>query len=256
MIRLGHRTFLMRWARMGGLLPGLLLLACDWMPGKPDPAHQHVRPEAVVDYESLYRANCAGCHGRDGQAGPATPLGDPLYQAWAPADAILDHIRLGVPNTAMPAFAEQAGGNLTERQITVLVEGLKSRHARTGTGRDLPAYRATGDGDTRRGAEVFATFCAECHGTGGKGAKFGSVVEDSYLALVSKQGLRTTVVVGRPDLGMPSYQGYAQRAMNPDEIQDVVAWLWAQRVEFPGRVPVKAEGHASGSLRGSLEGEP
>ena len=39
-----------------------------------------------------------------------------------------------------------------------------------------------------------------------------------------------------PDLGMPPYDGHAVgRPMRADEIEDVVAWMAAHRVEFPGR---------------------
>ena len=50
------------------------------------------------------------------------------------------------------------------------------------------------------GAQVFATSCASCHGADGKGtATSGSIVDGSFLALVSDQNLRTTVIAGRPD---------------------------------------------------------
>ena len=36
-------------------------------------------------------------------------------------------IARGVPGTTAPAFAQQTGGSLTEKQIDVLVEGMRSR---------------------------------------------------------------------------------------------------------------------------------
>jgi hypothetical protein len=56
------------------------------------------------------------------------------------------------------------------------------------------------------------------------------VVDPAYLALVSDQALRSAVIAGRPDLGMPDYRTAApERPMSAQEIADVVAWLAAQR---------------------------
>jgi mono/diheme cytochrome c family protein len=84
---------------------------------------------------------------------------------------------------------------------------------------------------------AYATFCAGCHGPEGKGtAKGSSIVDDSFLALVSDQNLRTLVIAGRPDLGHPDWRHYAlDRAMTPQEVTDVVAWMVSQRKANPGR---------------------
>ena len=51
-------------------------------------------------------------------------------------------------------------------------------------------------------------------------------MDPSYLALVSDQGLRTTVIAGRPDLGMPDWRGYvAGQPLTPQQVSDVTAWL-------------------------------
>src|SRR2546427_39955 len=89
----------------------------------------------------------------------------------------------------------------------------------------------------KRGAAVYQTYCASCHGAGGRGGeKAGSIVDGSFLALVSNQSLRTMVIVGRPDLGVPDFRGNLPgRAMSSDEVSDVVAWLSAQRTQVAGR---------------------
>jgi cytochrome c oxidase cbb3-type subunit 3 len=53
---------------------------------------------------------------------------------------------------------------------------------------------------------------------------------------VSDQGLRTTIIAGRTDLGMPDWREAAPgRPMSDREITDVVAWLASQRRSFPGQ---------------------
>ena len=55
---------------------------------------------------------------------------------------------------------------------------------------------------------LYGIYCASCHGTEGAGRPKGSAItNDSFLALVSDQGLRTIVITGRPELGAPDWRG-------------------------------------------------
>src|SRR6185295_10059023 len=106
------------------------------------------------------------------------------------------------------AFAKSAGGTLTDQQIEILVHEMRARWAEV-KALGAPPYAVAESGDAVRGAAAYATFCAGCHGPEGKGAKKGSsIVDDSFLALVSDQNLRTTVIAGRPDLGHPDWRNY------------------------------------------------
>ena len=54
---------------------------------------------------------------------------------------------------------------------------------------------------------MYETFCSSCHGPDGKGgAKASSIVDGTFLALLTDQELRTLVIVGRPDLGAPDWR--------------------------------------------------
>ena len=132
----------------------------------------------------------------------------------------------------MPPFAEHDGGGLTDAQIDILVTGMHSHWGRPEAVQDvaLPPYRLEA-GDGQRGVVVYSTFCARCHGEGGRGgARGGSIVNPNYLALVSDQHLRTTVITGRPDLGKPDWRADVPgQPMTPQDIADVVTWLAAQR---------------------------
>ena len=71
-------------------------------------------------------------------------------------------------------------------------------------------------------------------------------MDPSYLALVSDQGLRTTVMAGRPDLGMPDWRGYVTgQPLSPQQISDVTAWLVAQRRPVPGRLVSETDSRRS-----------
>src|SRR5437773_10609473 len=145
-----------------------LSASCDRLPGKPDEAARWKRPTEVVDFNQLYAQNCSGCHGADGRLGAARPLNDSLYLALVNDESLRQVIAQGVPTTAMPAFAQQQGGNLTDKQIDVLVDGIRSRWARSDqlTTATLPAYASKQDFKSRdviRGLIVYQTSCAQCH---------------------------------------------------------------------------------------------
>ena len=183
------------------------------------------------EFDILFSTNCAGCHGADGKGGAARGLADPLFLRIAD-DATLQRVTAdGVPGTAMPAFAQAAGGSLTDEQLGALVRGMRANWAADAPDVAPPPYASPTAGDPKRGGDAFATFCSRCHGADGRGGPRGSsIVDPSYLSLVSDQNLRTTIIAGRPDLGAPDWRGNLPgRPMSPDDVSDVVAWLAAKR---------------------------
>jgi mono/diheme cytochrome c family protein len=110
-------------------------------------------------------------------------------------------------------------------------------------GRPRPTDRAAVPSQATTFSALYSQHCAGCHGADGTGgAQGGSVVDASYLALVSDQALRTAVIAGRTDLGMPDWrQDVPGQALTPQEIADVVAWLISQRRPAVGRTTSSAE---------------
>ena len=224
------------------LAAGLVLvtcLGCSRAPGRPAPNSIPVDPANVSDFLLLFQQNCSGCHGAEGKNGAALAIGDPVYLAVADDSTLRKVIGNGVTGTSMPPFAQSAGGMLTENQIEVLVQGIRKRWAKPDAlaGVTPPPYSAAEPGDATRGAAAYATFCAGCHGPEGKGTRKGSsIVDGTFLALLTDQELRTLILVGRPDLGAPDWRNNAPgRPMSGQEISDVVAWLSAQRPKFAAR---------------------
>ncbi|MES1261877.1 MAG: c-type cytochrome [Acidobacteriota bacterium] len=225
---------------MTGIVAVLVLPACNDLPGRPGPGPEVTGPDEVLDFPVLYARNCSGCHGAGGKGNASIALNNPVYLAIAD-DATLRRIAAnGVRGTQMPAFAQGAGGMLTDRQIDALVRGIRA-WARPDLFHDtiLPPYAERSAGDPRRGAGVFATFCASCHGPDGQGGRKASAVANgAYLALVSDQHLRTLVIAGRPERGAPDWRNDVPgRPLSTQEISDVVAWLAAQRPRFDGSEP-------------------
>jgi cytochrome c oxidase cbb3-type subunit III len=224
------------------LFPAALVLSVTACSVRPPVDAQVVQPGKILDFAVLYSENCAGCHGQDGKGGLAIPLGDPVYLAIADDAVIRTTATQGVSGTAMPAFAQSSGGSLTDAQINAIVAGIRT-WAKPGflSSSNPPPYLAQAAGDPSRGLGVYDAYCSSCHGAGGQGgAHASSIVDASYLALVSDQGLRTTVIVGRPELGAPDWRGDVPgKPMSPENVSDVVAWLSAQR---PQNLPQVAGG--------------
>jgi mono/diheme cytochrome c family protein len=208
------------------------------LPGKPRGVSLEGQPSRIEDFDVLFRTYCAGCHGDGGRGGATLGLANPIYLAIADDATLQRAISGGVPGTAMPAFADSAGGMLTTRQIDVLVHDMRARWARPAAldGAPPPPY-AGPPGDGERGHAVYASHCASCHGSDGTGGpRSRSIVDGSYLALVSPQGLRTLLIAGRPDIGQPDWRGdVSGQPLSSQQIADVVTWLVAHRPEFPGQ---------------------
>jgi cytochrome c oxidase cbb3-type subunit III len=232
------------------ILSLLACAACSGLPGTHRPELAVVPPSEVVDFSALYGQNCAGCHGVAGKGGAAIALANPVFLAIADDTVIRRIASNGVPGTPMPAFAQTAGGMLTEKQIDALATGIRSWAKPNALGDQTPPpYIAAVPGDPERGADAYRTYCSSCHGASGRGsAKASSIVDGSYLALVSDQQLRTIVIAGRPELGAPDWRGDIEgRPMSAQDISDVVEWLSRQRPKFPGQpYPTAAMSSAQG----------
>lgn len=223
-----------------GMMLGLTLLSgCSSPPGQPRKGSETLAPNQILAFGTLYAENCSACHGAEGRGGAALALADPVYLAIVDQAALRKVIANGVHGTSMPAFAQSAGGMLTDKQIDAITSGIRSRWSKPGIldGANPPPYVAKFPGNAQPGEVAYGRYCASCHGAAGQGGPKGSAItNDSFLALVSDQGLRTIVIAGRPELGAPDWRGNAPgQPMSDQDITDVVAWLASRRVKDPGQ---------------------
>jgi cytochrome c oxidase cbb3-type subunit 3 len=220
---------------LGMTLTITMLWGCGSPHGKPRKGTETPAPNEVVEFSTLYAENCSGCHGAEGRGGAAIALADPVYLSIVNETTMRKVITNGVRGTSMPAFAQSAGGMLTDKQIDAISSGIRWKWGRQETldGADTPSYTAKSTGDVQRGKVAYETYCESCHGSGGEGGPKGSAITNrSFLALVSDQGLRTIVIVGRPELGAPDWRrNVPGKPMSDQEVTDVVAWLASRRIQ-------------------------
>lgn len=220
-------------------LAACMLAGCDSLPGRPKPADLPLRPSAITDFPQLYAENCAGCHGADGKNGAAIAMNNPVYLAIVDDTSMRRVIALGVPGTAMPPFANTAGGSLTDKQVGILIAGIrKSWSSSSNSAAGAPPYSSKETGNSNRGAELYSANCQSCHGPDGKGGPTaGSIIDASYLSLVSNQYLRTIIIAGRPDTPHPDWKQYPTgQSLNSNQASDLVAWIASKRPPIPGAI--------------------
>ena len=180
-----------------------------------------------MSFAALFGRNCAGCHGKEGEAGPAPPLNDDLFRASISEDELMMVIAGGRMvsrghKSLMPGFAKDSGGMLSPAQIQVLVyeiKGIPYKLVKKSHG-DEPTYEVKKDPDGNRPmwgdpgpkpkeapayegkpikpgrtsqeyerirTTTFERALAGCHGKDGKGKDAGAINDPAFLALVSNQ---------------------------------------------------------------------
>lgn len=225
---------------MKGATAAAMLVACSLFNagcgGQPQ-GREEPFPEQVTNFHELFARHCAGCHGADGTKGPGPRLHDALYLAVADRDSIYNAIKYGRPGTPMPPFGKDEAGPLTDQQVAAIVDGMERNWAQPQKlkGAALPVYSVekAPPGDIAHGQIAYQRNCMMCHGFGKFKGMAGPIAEPRYLALVSDQNLRTTMIVGRMDWGMPDWSHRIPRhAMSDQEMSDVTAWLASQRPKY------------------------
>jgi cytochrome c oxidase cbb3-type subunit III len=215
----------------GAVSLALLAAGCGRLPAHP--IETYVPPDQVTDFHSLYNTNCRACHGVNGENGPAIDLANPEYQALVDDASLRNVITHGMPGTQMPAWAQSAGGMLTDAQVNAIVSGMRKEWQKPNAfqGAAPPPYAQPTSADAKaqaasvqHGQQLYQAHCQSCH-TGHARQELTSPI---YLALVSDQALRTIIIAGRPDIGQPDWR-HDNGQLSPQDVADIVAWLSSLR---------------------------
>src|SRR5438105_15687606 len=104
----------------------LFFLQIAFLASAPGLLAQHsFTPIDVEDGGRLYRANCAICHGAQGDGIPGIDLGHGKFRRASSDDDIANIIRTGIPGTAMPP------NTFSDFQSLTIVAYLRSMAAAT-----------------------------------------------------------------------------------------------------------------------------
>jgi cytochrome c oxidase cbb3-type subunit 3 len=213
--------------------------------------------DEVTRGQSIYRSNCAFCHGLTGLGGRG-----PNLVSHPPPDADIKRIvKNGVPGTTMPAF-----GDFDDEDLSALVTFVKHLAGSAPAGEKIT-------GDPARGKQTYAKLgCANCHQIGTEGSTYGpeltriggarpvhyleeSITAPSVDVPPEYQGVLVTTADGRKVQGVRVNLGKdakdvveSKTSLMPPyklpkpELDDLVAYLTTLRAEAAQGQAKKAEG--------------
>jgi mono/diheme cytochrome c family protein len=172
-----------------------------------------VDPKAAPNGATLFRQNCAQCHGSRVPA------------ASGPAQA-RDIISSGGPHATMPVW----GNILTAQQIDALTDYTLSASAGT---------------PVEVGSDLFAKNCAACHGPFGEGgpnpARPGDIIAPissaEFLQTRDDATLRSIISQGQPSFGMSPFGEAYGGPLTADQVDALVAFLRSWQENPPVTLP-------------------
>ena len=172
-----------------------------------------VDPLAVPAGEGLFNQYCSECHG------DRVPSSPDVQQA-------LETISTGGSHETMPVW----GDILTGAQLDALVSFTQS------------AARGT---STEVGQELYAQYCASCHGEFGEGgpnpARAGDIIAPissaEYLRTRDDITLRSVIAQGQPNFGMSPFGTTYGGPLEDDQVDAIVAFLRSWQANPPVDLP-------------------
>jgi len=186
--------------------------------------------------DELFAAHCAGCHGDTGKGGVGVPLSLPSFLESVDDDFLHKTIRMGRPGRVMPAFRA-----LSDAQVDAIV-----RHIRSWSGKPEPEFSDQPvRGDAQHGKQLFASYCAACHGVNGDGGRGTGVTfsrkrdlpiiapalnNAGFLAAASDEMIRHTLQFGREGTPMRSF---LVQGLSEQDIDDLVSYVRSYEKQQP-----------------------
>ena len=170
--------------------------------------------------EQQYQKFCALCHGseREGNAADFAPsLRSKSLMATTPLNFLASTIGFGRPNTAMAAYLIDMGGPLSMKEIFNMALWLqyKSGHEPITLGTEAVS------GDLKKGALLFESKCAECHGKMAEGITAPALANPAFLAFATDTYIKYAIENGREETEMIAYKN----ELSTKDINDLTSYI-------------------------------
>jgi mono/diheme cytochrome c family protein len=189
--------------------------------GRLEQAAEEFEHERVSRGQKIYQAQCSSCHGPEGEGGIGPALNNKNVLKNTQDEIFFSVIRSGVPSTQMPAWSVDYGGPLTDEDVRDAVAFIRAWEP---TAPEIVPVVI--EPSAERGALLFASTCAVCHGENGAGTDRAPAINDSQrLAGLDNDWYRSVIKNGRPAKGMPTWG----TVLNPGQVDDLVALIESWR---------------------------
>ena len=161
-----HLTRPMFWAAVVFCLAATLTLRAQAQAPVQDHPGQYDRAD-IESGARLYGAQCAGCHGPNGDMVNGVDLRRGQFKTAVSDDDLVRVLATGSPASGMPAFA-----SLASREVTGIIAFIRSGFDATTSGVTV--------GDAGRGKTLFSGKggCNGCHRVNGSGPRVASDLSD------------------------------------------------------------------------------
>jgi mono/diheme cytochrome c family protein len=180
---------------------------------------------ALVGAE-LFGRLCASCHGDFGEGGPnpsnsidiIAPISTAVYLETRDDATLRAIISKGQPNQGMSPFLESEGGPLTEDEVDALVAFMRLWEKNPPVEFPPELVRGPVAGGS---AQVYESFCAQCHGTAGEGGVGPAFADEAFQDANSDEDLITTIDRGHDATSMISWG----EVLTVDQIEGLVGHI-------------------------------
>ncbi len=172
-----------------------------------------------------YHYLCSRCHGIYGQGDTGPAIHNPDFLDAAPDSFLAAIIANGRRGTAMFGWATAVSRQerLSRQDVADVIAFLRDAAAHPP---DV-IYAGPNFGSAERGAPLFRTHCAECHGQNGEGPKAPALNSQELLNAATNGYLFATVSLGRRGTEMPSWGMGSEDhpALGIQQRQDLVSFI-------------------------------
>lgn len=182
-------------------------------------------PEMIAEGKRLF-GQCMVCHGEkaEGRVGTGPALNSKSFLAAASDDMLIRTISHGRAGTTMVPWRSQ----LTQSQIRSIVAYIRSlAPAKPAALNEKPLK-----GDLKKGAHLYRSICAACHGRAGAGyqetANGTGIGRRAFLTSVSNGYLRHIIKNGKDQTKMRPFRVGSKVAvanLTDKQIDDVIVYL-------------------------------
>lgn len=174
--------------------------------------------------KTLFGQMCVSCHGTDGEGASGPGIRNPDFLKVASDGFLRATIVLGRDGTEMRSMAHRGSGivELRSDEIDDLIAFLRSNANHN----PIP-HRFVIGANLKDGRELYAGFCAGCHGTDGRGNFAPELNNPGFLRAATDGYLQATIIRGRRGTAMRSFGlgGHGLANLTQNQINDIVAFI-------------------------------